>query len=79
MFRSNLFLLSLEHSRNRSNGLHRKVGAVPGYLNPRRHNPEGGSLHIHRCDNLKYHNIKEDPKELRFKKTNRITLAQDIV
>jgi hypothetical protein len=60
-------------------GSSRKVGSVPVYPTKRRYIPEEPCLHIHRFDNLKYYSIKENLKELRFKKLNRINLVQERV
>ena len=57
----------------------RSVGNVPVYPTIRCYIPEEPSLHIDRFDKLKCHRIKENRKELGFKKVNRINLVQERV
>jgi hypothetical protein len=75
----NLLPLCFEYTENEGNRFFRNVGSVPVYPIKRRYIPEESSLYIHRFYNLKYHSIKENRKELGFKKVNRFYLVQERV
>jgi len=75
----NLLPLCFEYTENGGNRFFRNVGSIPFYPTKRCYIPEESSLHIHHFDNLKCHSIKENHKELGFKKVNRINVVQERV